>query len=234
MRDRQKRKKIRQYFQKTRFGSAIFLILAGGAAIAFDIIIEGEGIIALGGLLLGGLGGLMLLAAIIRSLSRPSDRAIDRWFEEDLEQIHKHAIDKLGLGEDLLGVKKEPLRAIGPILWSNAGVPEQDLLYKKGKDGVTRFSVYEILMIYTAEHLLAAYSCDFNTLKNVMLNEATYEFHYQDIVSVATRESSTSYTLPNREKLVDSQEFSVSVSSGESIGVVIRSEKLVEITKAMR
>lgn len=231
MRDKQKRKKIRQYFQKTSYGWSFFLILAGGAAIVFDVIAGADGVLAIGGLVLAAIGGIMFLSAAFKSLSRPSDTTIDKWFEEDLQQIHKHAVHKLGLGEELLGVKKEPLRAIGPIWWSDSGVPKQDLLYKQGKDGVTRYSVYEVLLIYTAEHLLAAYSCDFNTLKNVMLNEATYEFHYQDIVSVATRESSTSYTLPNKEKLVDSQEFSVSVSSGESIGVVIKSDKLVEITK---
>ena len=232
MNDMQKRKKIRQYFSKIRFGWAIFLALAGGAAMVFGLSIGFDGeLIAMAGLLLAILGGIMFLYAVVKFVSRPSDSKIDKWFEEDLQQIHKHAVQKLGLGEDLLGVKKEPLRAIGPIWWSDSGVPKKDLLFKQGKDGITRYSVYEVLLIYTAEHVLAAYSCDFNTLKNVMLNESSYEFHYQDIVSVATRESSTSYTLPNKQKLVDSQEFSVSVSSGESIGVVIKSDKLNEITK---
>jgi hypothetical protein len=233
MRDKQKRKKIRQYFRKISFGWAIFLALAGAAGVIFGLSLSSSDgdLIALIGLLVAIVGGIMFLNALVKSISRPRDSTIDKWFEEDLQQIHKHALQKLGLGEDLLGVKKEPLRAIGPIWWSDSGVSKQDLLFRQGRDGVTRYSVYEVLLIYTAEHLLAAFSCDFNTLKNVMLNESTYEFHYQDIVSVATRESSTSYTLPNKEKLVDSQEFSVSVSSGESIGVVIKSDKLIEITK---
>jgi len=112
------------------------------------------------------------------------------------------SLKKLGLTDDLLGVKKEPLRAIGPILWPVSGVPDKDLLWKKGRDDLIRFAVNEVVMIYTAEHLLAAYGCYFDSIKNVTLNEETYEFHYQDIVSVATSETSTSYTLPNKEKLV--------------------------------
>ncbi|MEJ2262066.1 MAG: zinc ribbon domain-containing protein [Anaerolineales bacterium] len=231
MQDKQKRKRMRRYFQKSKFGWPIFLIMAGAVAviISFDTP-DGEPIMLIG-FLLAILGGIMFLNAAGKSISRPSDSTIDKWFEEDLEQIHRYALKKLGLTEELLGVKKEPLRAIGPILWPVSGVPDQDLLWKKGRDGLIRFAVYEVVLIYTAEHLLAAYNCDFNSLKNVTLNEETYEFHYQDIVSVATSESSTSYTLPNKEKLVVAQEFKVSVSSGESIDVVIDSPKLYEITK---
>lgn len=232
MQDKQKRKRMRLYFQKIGCGWPIFLTLAGGAAILFGLdAYDGEPIVFFG-FLLGLVGGFMLLSAIRKTFLRPSDSKMDQWFEEDLQQIHKHALKKLGLTDELLGVKKEPLRVRGPILWEVSGVPRQDYsLWKKGKDGLVRFAVYEVALIYTAEHLLAAYSCDFNSLKNVMLNEETYEFHYQDIVSVATREISTSYTLPNNEKLIVGQEFKVSVASGESIDVLIDSQKLFEITK---
>jgi hypothetical protein len=231
MRDAQKRKKIRQYYQKSKFGWPVFLILAGGAGIVIGVSSYDGEPIALFGLALAGLGVLMFLSALGKSISRPGDRTIDKWFEEDLQQIHEAALKKLGLTDDLLGVKKEPLRAIGPILWPVSGVPDKDLLWKKGRDDLIRFAVNEVVMIYTAEHLLAAYGCYFDSIKNVTLNEETYEFHYQDIVSVATSETSTSYTLPNKEKLVHAQEFKVSVSSGESIDVVIDSPKLYDITK---
>ena len=239
MQDKRKRKRMRLYFQKIGCGWPIFLTLAGGAAIlfgvnAYDLIgvyaYDSEPIVFFGSLL-ALIGGIMILSAAGKIFSRPSDSKMDQWFEEDLQQIHKHALQKLSLSEELLGKKKEPLRVIGPILWEVPGIPNQDLLWKKGRDGLVRYAVYKVALIYTAEHLLASYSCDFNSLRNDILNEETYEFHYLDIVSVATHETSTSHILPGKKPLVVAKEFKVSVPSGESIDVLIDSQKLFELTK---
>jgi zinc ribbon protein len=231
MDDKEKRKKIRRYFSKINFGWPVVLLFfgAGSFLVGVNTYYNGEPYIYLG-IGLGIWGGLAFLAALSKRASQPSARQIDEWFDEDLKEISRHALRKLDLDNKLLA-GKEPLRVIGPILWSRPGIANRDLLWKKGKDDYVRFSVYQVVMLYTAEHLLAAYVCDFNTLKNVMLNEETYEFHYQDIVSVATLETSTSYTLPNNEKLVVAQEFKISVSSGESIDMIIDSAKLFQFTK---
>jgi hypothetical protein len=52
------------------------------------------------------------------------------------------------------------------------------------------------------------------------------------VVSVSTREISTSYTLPNNQKLVSAQAFSVQVPSGDAIKVVVSASKLEEMTGA--
>lgn len=228
MSDKQGRKKIRDYFsKKVSFGWPVFLIVVG----VFVYAVNSEGYnpyqcVGVGIVLFGVLWGEIALG---QKASLPSDHQIDRWLEDDLSELSKHALRKLDLLPELL-TNKEPLRVLGPILWSTPGVSDKDLLWKKGRDEYVRFSVYSVVMIYTAEHLLAAYECDFNMLKNVMLNENTYEFHYQDIVSVTTHETSTSYTLPNNEKMVVGQEFKVSVP-GESINVIVDSQALFKITK---
>lgn len=229
MDDKQKRKKIRDYFsgKKGGFNWPASLIVAGIIAFAMGVDND-ESLLCIGaGLVM--LGGLMGAGALISRLSLASDQQIDRWLEEDLKEISKHALKKLDLSPELL-TSKEPLRVLGPILWETSGVPDKDLLHRNGKDNVSRFAVYSVAMIYTAEHLLAAYECDFNMLKNVTLNEDTYEFHYRDIVSVTTHETSTSYVLPNNEKMVVGQEFKISVP-GESISVIIDSPALFKITK---
>lgn len=229
MNDKQKRKKIREYFSKIGCGWQIFMLIAGILAFLFGASNNDAELLVFIGIVLGLIGGIAFISALIRRSSQPNDRQIDQWFEEDLKEISKHALQKLDLSSELLA-GKEPLRVIGPVLWPTSGVPNSDLLWKKGSDDYVRFSVYKVVLIYTAEHLLAAYSCDFNMLKNVLLNEDTYEFHYRDIVSVTTHEASTSYTLPNNEKMVVGQEFRVSVP-GESINVIIDSQTLFKITK---
>jgi hypothetical protein len=229
MNDKQKRKKIREYFLKIGCGWQVLMVVTGIFAFLYGMNNYDAQILAVFGIGLGLIGGVASVFVLIRKTSQPNDRQMDQWFEEDLKEISKHALKKLDLSPELLA-GKEPLKINGPILWSTDGVSDGDLLWKKGRDDFVRFSVYKIVMIYTAEHLLAAYSCDFNMLKNVMLNEDTYEFHYRDIVSVTTHETSTSYVLPNGEKLIVVQEFKVSVP-GESINVIIDSKKLFAITK---
>ena len=100
-----------------------------------------------------------------------------------------------------------------------------------GGDGGLRFAIHRFLVIYLTEHHLAAYSCDFNFLRDVPMNETTREYQYQDIVSVATYEWSQSFTLPTGQKLSTAQLFRLSVASGEFIEVRMENEQLRKMTQ---
>jgi len=223
---------IRNYFKKRpKRGIAIFLIIIG--AIVFLVgysshQTETFQIAALS-------GTLLVLIGLIRFLmgrgSRVTDNDVDNQFQNDINEIAKVALNKLGLdASQLTENRKKPLILKGPILWSVTGVNKKDLLWKKGNDDIVRFAINRITVIYFSKHLLAAYACDFNFLKNVTLNETTDEYYYKDIVSVSTSETSTSYILPNGVKLTRSQEFRLSLSNGEAIRVFIDSGKLNKIT----
>jgi hypothetical protein len=182
-------------------------------------------------------GAVLFLIGFIRLFmsggSGLRDSDIDNQFKNDLDEIAKRALDKLGLDEDddLTESRKEPLILKGPILWETSGVNNKDLLWKKGKDNTVRFAINRVTVIYFSKHLLGAYACDFNFIKDVTLNERTDEYFYRDIVSVSTNETSTSYTLPNGTKLTHSREFRLSLSNGEAIQVFIDSGKLTKITQ---
>jgi hypothetical protein len=227
-----KRKKIRSYFSRSHPGIAVVFVL-------FGVIVAGLSIAAGRGAEPGIAVGVLLLAAsllwffvaIMRQIKRPSDEQMDRWLAEDLKQIVERSINKLGLvGIRLMKGDDDTVMFTGPILWTTSGISNKDLLWKKGKDDIVRFAIYRVTIIQLAEHLLAAYACDFNFLKNVKLNEDTDEYHYRDIASVSTHEISTSYRLPNGKSLVHAQAFRLSVVSGESIQVTIGAEKLEKLT----
>jgi hypothetical protein len=230
MNEKTKRKKIRSYFSRSHPGIAMSFVLVGTIAIVLSLAAGRGAEAGVGvGVLLFAVSLLWFFVAITQQIQRPSDDQMDKWLEEDLKQIVERSLNKLGLvGARLM--KDEPVMFTGPILWPTTGIPNQDLLWKKGKDDTVRFAVYRVTVIQLAEHLLAAYACDFNFLKNVKLNEDTDEYHYRDIASVSTHEISTSYKLPNGKSLVHAQAFRLSVVSGESIQVTIGAEKLEEIT----
>lgn len=231
MNDKQKRKKIRSYFTKrVGFGWPVFLIVAG--VIAFAIGMDNDESILCAGAGMVLLGGLWGMTALGQKLGVPSDSQIDQWFEEDLKNISRHALEKLDLSPELL-TEKDPLRIFGPIFWDTYGVDEDDIWLKVGKDDILRYSIISVLYVFTAEHLLAAYECLFNLLKNEKLHEDTYEFHYQDIVAVTTHEESRSRILPRKKKTKQTfkeRDFHITVP-GESISITIDSETLTEISK---
>jgi hypothetical protein len=92
-----------------------------------------------------------------------------------------------------------------------------------------RFGVYRVTIIQLTDRLLGAFSCDYDFVRDVALNEETEE-HYQDIVGVSTQELASSYTLPIGVKLTYAQQFRISVTSGEAIEVVIGADKLRKAT----
>ena len=177
---------------------------------------------------------------IAMTSSKPTDEQMDEWLRAALQQAERDAHQKLGFEPQGSGprdrntVRANPTTVYGPIMWVTRGIPNDDLVGKAGKDKLARFGVYRITVILLTDSQLGAYSCDFNFLKNVRLNEQTDEYHYVDVVSVSTRETATNYTLKTGTKLTVAEEFRVSVSSGESVSVMISSADLKEITGAER
>src|SRR5258708_14271792 len=196
-----KRKALRAYFTPARPGGAIFLMLLG------SVVLVHSPAVGLFVIIIGVAWLIILLAARGRV---PTDNEVDAWFDDDVAKITEQSINKLGLEGLLTEHDPKPLRIRGPILWSTTGVPNKELLWRRGKDRTVRFAIYRVTVIHLADHVLAAYSCDFNFLRNVALNERTDEYHYKDIVSVSTQEVATSYTLPTGIKLVKMQAFRLS------------------------
>lgn len=230
MNDRSKREALRTYFAPPpKPGKAIGLLVLGAIGILIFLSAPDDtGVCGGIGFLMAAIGGMWLFSMYSKKGNVPSDEQVDKWFQEDVARITDKALSKVGLDESQL--VKEPIPITGPILWTTNGVPSEDLLWKKGSDDVARLAVNRVTAIFLSDQLLAAYACDFNSLKNVTLNETTQEYHYKDIVSVSTQEDSTSYTLPTGVSLVHSQAFRLSVASGEAIKVTIGAAKLAEIT----
>jgi hypothetical protein len=185
-----------------------------------------------------GVGGLFLMVTlvclawiayqVVRYYGGPADEVVDRWLDEDIGELKEKSYNKLGLEE--AEKLRDPLVIISPILWDVRGIDAKDLRYRKGKDKLVRFGVYQITIFQLADHLLASYIFYYNFIKKVALNERTYEFHYSDIVSVSTEEISTNYTLPDGKRLIRAQEFRLSVSSGENIRVTVNPHQILDMT----
>lgn len=217
-------KQLRKYFFKIKLKTPIIMLVLGLLIVSYSSP-QTKGFAELGWM--GTLtGAIWITFAIYRYRTAPSDETIDSWLKEDLTNLSITSFAKLGLEKEQ--IVKDPLIICAPIYWVTRGIPANEILYRKGKDKVLRFAVYRVTIFLLADHLLASYICDYNFIRKVPLNERTYEYHYQDVVSVTTEESSGSYTLPEGTRYVQAQKFRLSVSSGESIEVMINPHSIAD------
>jgi len=172
----------------------------------------------------------LIIYRLVRYYNVPSDATVDSWLQMDIEQLIKQSYQKLGI-EKVEGMP-EPLFISSPVYWHVRGIDVKELGLRKGKDKILRFSVYQITIFHLDEHILASYICHYNFLRGTSLNEMTYEYHYKDIVSVSTQEVSSNYNLPDGQKLIQVQEFRLSVASGESIRVIINPYQIATSQRA--
>jgi len=171
--------------------------------------------------------------ALVGVFPQSPDRDVDQWFAEARARLRKHSLEKLELTEEQCGAVELP-PIIAPVVWMKPGIAPEDVTFKIGQDGEARFGVYQISYLWLAEDLVGIFSCDYDLIRDVVLNEETREFFYQDIVSVATQEKSSSLTLPTGQSLTSVQEFRISVANDKYFEVVVGSSQLRELTGAER
>jgi hypothetical protein len=219
-----KRKRIREYFKKPRLKWGLISMLVG-----FLMLSNSSWMVLSLGYVLLLAGGAWLYFEFKPVWSGPGDQMIDAWLAEDIEKLQQRSKDRLGIdkAEELI---QNSVVIVGPILWSTHGIAAEDLLWKKGKDNQTRFSVNKVTIVHLTRHKLCAYQCDHNFIKGVPLNERDDEFHYRDVVAVSTRDASTNFSLPNGALMKHAQMFKLAVSSGDTIEVVVGSSDLLEFT----
>lgn len=211
---------IKRYFAKQRSTWAILVVLAGIIIILVDLYIFGKIVFAA--------GIVFLIFDLIQQIRKPSDEIIDTWLLGDLQILKERAFDHLNINmSDLI---QEPIIIVGPVLWLVNSLSKDDVKWKKGKDSIVRFNINNVLIICLTDRALGAYQCDYNFMANSPCNERTDELYHKDIVAITTRDSSMNYTMPNGQRISVARSFSIVVTSGERISVIIDSPDIARFT----
>jgi len=178
---------------------------------------------------------------------RIDDAEYDRLINQSLSGIDQLALDKVCISrEDCI---KEPVMIIGPPNFKRLSGLEFHI--KKGKDNYLRYMPLGITVYNFASHSLLAYQCDFDPTTGNNLNDSTFEYFYNDIVSFETVTESGSHTdydwkdkilksIPILKSIVDTgkviqadlaQKFILTTSGGSRLSVTLSEDILKEITK---
>lgn len=191
-----------------------------------------------GGGALGGKGITQILRnryeyrkSMVRLFPQASEGQVKEWHSRAVERLRAHSLEAVDLTPEhcqLAG--HDPI--VAPVLWYVHGVAPEDLVWRVGQDGSPWFGVYRISFFWLAEDHLAIFACDYNFIRDAVLNEETLEFFYRDIISVSIHKLSSALTLASGESLTTRQELRISVSNDRYFTMTVGSEELRELTGA--
>jgi hypothetical protein len=187
--------------------------------ILFFIGLQSIGVLIVG-LLVAAIGIGIIVAK--NSGSKPTDAEYDAWLKAQAQAVISRAIMKLGL--DPSQITREPLQVHGFILPGMRDANRyrtEELRFKKGNDGGTRFSVNVYTFFFPADHHLAAFVGDVNAINQTAHNEKTEEYFYRDIVGATTSDEQDFIKLKDKQYQYRVQRFFLRISSGDSIGVSV-------------
>ncbi len=175
------------------------------------------------------MSGFFILAIGIlgawNAMRKLSDKEVDEYIAKDISRAKIKSIQKASIDEsELVG---DPLTITGPGLWNNAGL---QFLHKKGKDNIIRFTPINITLLLMTEHQIISYQTYLDLTTGNFLNESTDEYFYKDVVSVATKTMSKSYTHKKLGviQLNEAETFTLTTSGGTSVEVFLKDRKLIE------
>ncbi len=109
---------------------------------------------------------------------------MNNWFIEDLNKVIKEtAINKLRLNIGTLELKNF-LIVPYPVYWQEPGLDESIILKRPSENGTMSYSVWNVQVIALTQNYISYYTCTYDWLNNMLINERTNEFFYDDISSV--------------------------------------------------
>lgn len=155
-------------------------------------------------------GGITALLAVtiwvwprrMRRRHAASDAEFDAQLVRDLAWLKEHGQQRLNLeqsgaaawGSGDLELLREPL-SITEGFWrsdleQSVHVAPGLVQHRRGRDRRIRHRVYRITVVYTLQHHMSQFICEFDVATGLILTEHTKDAHYKDIVALKTRERS--------------------------------------------
>ena len=158
---------------------------------------------------------LIVIFVNIVNIGKMTDAQYDASMKEQQKALEQRALDKLGLDID-------EVKEIDPIVIDGYNY-NNFTLSKKGKDGLWRTNMYNVMYLFFSQNEVHVYTCEFCTTEE-QKKDSTDVYFYQDIVSVSTESASATFKLylNLKDEKVQYESFKLTTSGGTSLLVAIR------------
>lgn len=218
MNKKKKRKLIRKYF-KRKYPKFFFKLIP---IILFLLIIA----------VIFKISFLIYLSYIILTLSliyniyyfcgRASDKDIDKWLLEYRRRIEKLSLYKLNINEEQM--LKDPVTLMKPIFWNIQDMDEKQILMKKGRDKLLRFSIWDTVIFVLTDKFISIYRTKLNLLDGNNYDEIMEEYFYKDIQYFGT--TNEPVTLKDGTKINNAECLIIKTYTGNTICIKDISSKM--------
>jgi hypothetical protein len=143
---------------------------------------------------------------------KPSDEQMDKWMNNDVEKIVDEALRRLDLEHE--DYRSKPLLIGGPV-------SQGETIYARGRDGKTRYSHFNILVVFLTDYHVAAYQSINSMEYGQILTDNTQEFPYKEITNLGTQTVKQEIKLVNDSLSAESgfMEFTLATSGANIIRV---------------
>ncbi|HEY9826563.1 MAG TPA: hypothetical protein V6D19_14055 [Stenomitos sp.] len=143
---------------------------------------------------------------------KPSDDQMDKWMNSDIEKIVEEALRRLDLEHE--DYRSKPLLIGGPASL-------KETMYARGRDGKTRYSHFNILVVFLTDYHVAAYQSINSMEYGQILTDNTQEFPYKEITNLGTQTVKQEIKLVGDALAAESgfMEFSLATSGANVIRV---------------
>lgn len=215
MTEAEKRAAIVKYFKPFPTW-AIWFILGGLALAVLGSSVSTLLLIGIAAIAIGALGIYLGVGA------KATDQQMDQFLQEDFISVTKQMLKKIGMDETELVAESQHVYGPGFGTGTEAA--------KKGKDGKVRYTPIKLASIGFGANQLLYYSCLLDMTTGKMLNEATDEFFYKDVVSASTKMQSASFKWKGQQhQFNEAETFTLTTAGGTSFSVFLRDPQLASV-----
>jgi len=171
--------------------------------------------------------GAMIAAFII--LTKPkhlTDQEYDAWLNRQARRGLLRALHKVGMDWLARDEIDRILCIRGFVLPSTKFAQpyrKQDILWKRGQDGIKRYSINIYTYFLPIENQLVVFTFDINAVNHRDHREQIHEYFLVDIVAVTTEEDQDMIPIRGVKHVYRTQSFSLRISDGSRVSVPIRS-----------
>jgi hypothetical protein len=170
------------------------------------------------------------------------DADIDAQVAHDVQHLEARALDHCDL--DPSETIRDPVVIVGPRFRNLGGA---QFGFRRGRDGVARFTPLHVTVVNFTEHQLMTYQCALDLATGKPLNEQSEEFFYADVVSVSLRSDAFTYNLSEVDshilaranrlaqsavngmiQVADAELFRLTTAGGTAIEVMLKDPVLIE------
>ncbi len=203
---------MKRYFIPKDEIVVILLIIAGVIFLLIGLKLQSIGLI-LAGLAATLIGGGIIVAPMLGS-TNPTDAEYDAWLKAKADTLLRRAMRKLGIDSQTTKGYLQVHSFVLPGMRESSQYRPDELRWKRGKDGIVRFSMNVYTYFFLADHSVIVFTGDVNALNQSAHHEKTQEYFYRDIVGVTTSDEQNVIGL-HQYRL---QRFSLRFSNGDTLG----------------